>query len=135
MVLEAVGVEIALIFEVVLIVSFAVMGSITNDIVAMIRLKSNKINILKILASTFFASTLIFTLSITIRDHFGFRGLIFPSYLAGYIGFQILIKISTVNGLVNLVRDILDIVKDVVSIIDKRVSKSEHEKDDEVHKK
>lgn len=128
MLFGVVEVEAALIFEIILIFGCSLFGSFIYEAVGMIVAKSNKLSILKITASTIFASTFVFGLGAYV--HMGFRELIIPSLIMGILGFQILIRMRTLEGFFSLLRTAIDLSKGVIGLIDSKIPKADKDEEE-----
>lgn len=130
MLFEVVEVNAALIFEFVLIFVFSLLGSFLYEAVGMIIVKSNKLSILKITASTIFTSTVMFGLNAYM--YIGFRQLILPSALLGFLGFQIMLRMRTIEGFFSLVMGGINLAKEIVSLIESKIPKAEKNEEEEI---
>lgn len=129
MIFGVVEVDAALIFEFILIFVFSLLGSFLYEAVGMIIMKSNKLSILKITASTIFTSTVMFGLNAYM--YIGFRQLILPSALLGFLGFQIMLRMRTIEGFFSLVLGGINLAKEIVSLIESRIPKAEKKEEEE----
>ena len=58
----------------------------------------------RILMSTISASIITYTFSIYILNHFSFRGLVGIAYFCGLLGFEIVNKLSNLNGVIQILK-------------------------------
>ena len=107
MLLEDVKAEYLVEYLLIFFIAFA--GSFVKDGFVVYKGVSIKISILTILLSAITASFLVFALSPYIQAHLGIRGLMVVSFFVGLVGFQLLEKMSTLEGLFGLLREVLDI--------------------------
>ena len=123
---EAITAEDGIALAVVVLLSF--MGSIAQDYLALFNCQRKK-SFIRILLSTTTASIIIFAFSPWIIDKvcLGFRGLAAISFIGGLVGFELLQKISNINGLLELIREYLD----VLALAKKILSDKKEPKDDE----
>lgn len=97
--MDAISAEDIVCLIIILFLSF--IGSLSKDYVTMFNGKY-RINIKRIIFSTFTASILTFVFSPLILDSFGFRGIIATAYIAGLVGFELLQRLSTMDGFLDL---------------------------------
>ena len=85
----------------IVIIFLSFIGSLSKDYVSMFNDKG-RMNTKRIIFSTFTASILTFVFSPLVIQSFGFRGIVASAYLAGLVGFELLQRISTMDGILDL---------------------------------
>ena len=99
--------EDIIILSIVIVLSF--IGSIGQDYLAMFT-RERKMSLIRILLSTATSSIIVFAISSKVMDWLGIRGLIAASFLGGLVGFELLQRCSSLNGLISILERILDIL-------------------------
>ncbi len=99
--LNIIQTEELLIILVSVIMSF--IGSLSKDYINLIR-KRHKMEIGRIVISTVSASIITYTFSSYILIHFSFRGLVGISYFCGLLGFELVNKLSNLNGVIQILK-------------------------------
>lgn len=99
--------EDIIILSIVIVLSF--IGSIGQDYLAMF-IRERKMSLIRILLSTATSSIIVFAISSKVMDWLGIRGLIAASFLGGLVGFELLQRCSSLNGLISILERILDIL-------------------------
>lgn len=100
------------ILDITVIIFFAFMGSFGKVYLKMLQLKPGKkheFKFIEVLLSTCTASVTVFAFSIYIEDHFTIRGLVMISFIAGLVGFELLVRLSSINGIMNLLSTIVNL--------------------------
>jgi hypothetical protein len=97
----AITVEAEDIIYLILILFLSFIGSLSKDYVVMFNGKG-QMNVKRIIFSTFTASIITFIFSPLIVESFGVRGIIAGAYLAGLVGFELLQRMSTTEGILDL---------------------------------
>lgn len=110
MLLEDVKVEYLV--EFCLIFFLAFLGSFAKDYMDLITFSGKKMSIPRIILSTITASLAMFAISDYVQHYVGIRGLMFFSFMIGVAGFQLLQRISTIDGVIKLIRDTIGLVRD-----------------------
>ena len=96
--LDLITVEIILRISTILFFSF--IGSFAKDYLKIIHdPNKNKFNIIEIFLSTMTAFIVVFTISEYIENWFTVKGLLGFSFLLGLLGFELLNRLSTINGI------------------------------------
>jgi hypothetical protein len=108
------GVRIEDLIEFCLIFFLAFLGSFAKDYMNLMNFSGKKMSIPIIIFSAFTASLAMFAISNYMKPYIGIRGLMFLSFTFGLFGFQLLKRISTIEGFFKLVRDTIDLVRDFV---------------------
>lgn len=93
--------------EIVTIILFALLGSCAKDYVCLLNKELTKINLLRIFFATITGSIISYFAYPIVIYNLDFRGVIFSSFLLGLTGFELLQKLSSLNGIFNLIRFIL----------------------------
>lgn len=120
MLTEILGIEDIMIISIIFFFSF--IGSFTKVYLKLLRFKdgtSHKLNLMEVMLSTFTATVIVFAFSDCILVHLTVRGLVMVSFVSGLVGFEMLIRISSINGIVGFLRDILDVYGCYVNISSK----------------
>ena len=100
------------ILEICIIFFFSFIGSFAKDYLKMIRLsKRVYFNFIEIILSTCTASVITYALSIHIQQYAGTRGLVFVSFVIGLLGFELLIRLSSINGVITLITTLIDLYR------------------------
>ena len=94
-----------IILQLLIIFFPAVIGSYAKDYLDIIHGKIKKIKIGKIIVSSITSTVIVFGFWDVIMEIFGFRALLLASFLSGVVGFQILEKISTIEGIFKILED------------------------------
>ena len=98
------------ILEICIIFFFSFIGSFAKDYLKMIRLsKRVYFNFIEIILSTCTASVITYALSIHIQQYAGTRGLVLVSFVIGLLGFELLIRLSSINGVITLLTTLIDL--------------------------
>jgi len=92
-----------------LIILLAFIGSICQDYVAAFKYQRN-ISLVRIIYSSVAASVILISVSPFIVNEIGLRGLILVSFVGGLAGFEILCKICTLDGIIEVLSKVLDII-------------------------
>lgn len=123
MITNAVELDIEVLTLVVIIV-LSFIGSLAKDYIGLFQFNS-KIKFSRIILSTVTSSIFVFCIETYVINLLGFRGIVAISFLGGLAGFEILERISSLQGVVNLLKliflqhsDIRD-YEDVLSKADK----------------
>lgn len=106
----------------IVIISLSFIGSLAKDYILLFKY-NQKIKFARIFLSTITSSIFSYCLEPVAIENFGFRGLIMISFLSGLVGFEILTRISSVKGVVELIgliffsrstdfRDYKDVIRD-----------------------
>lgn len=107
--LDATSVKILL--EVFIIGIFTVFGSGTKIYLKILQYpnlkKSVKENLVEAILSAVFSFLLVYAISDYIQEKLGFKALMFASYTAGMIGFEILMKFCSLKNLMKFLGNIL----------------------------
>ena len=101
---EVITSEDIIILGIVIVISF--IGSIGQDYLAMFT-SSRRMSITRIVLSTTTSSIIVFAASNKIMDFVGVRGLIAVSFFGGLVGFELLQRCSSLNGLISIIEKIL----------------------------
>lgn len=107
MLLEDVKAEFLVEYLLIFFIAFA--GSFVKYGLFVYKGLSNKISIITILLSAITASFVVFAASPYIQEHLGIRGLMVISFFIGLVGFQLLERLSTLEGMMDFMRDVLDL--------------------------
>ena len=78
-------------------------GSLSKDYINLMR-RGTEMKVGRILMSTISASIITYTFSIYILNHFSFRGLVGIAYFCGLLGFEIVNKLSNLNGVIQILK-------------------------------
>ena len=106
------------ILEICIIFFFSFIGSFAKDYLKMIRLsKRIYFNFIEIILSSFTASVITYALSTHIQQYVGIRGLVLVSFVIGLLGFELLIRLSSINGVINLITTLIDLYRNNESSI------------------
>ena len=97
-----------IILSVVVVLSF--FGSIGKDYLRFFKFHL-KMNLIRILLSTVTSSICVFAGSERIVALTGIRGLMAASFIIGLVGFDLLQRLSSLDGLISLVENLLDIMR------------------------
>ena len=62
----------------------------------------HKINFIEVILSTFTATIFVFTFSTDVENKIGIKGLMLVSFLGGLVGFELLVRISSLQGLMGM---------------------------------
>ena len=92
-----------------LIILLAFIGSICQDYVAAFKYQRN-ISLVRIIFSSVAASIILISVSPFIVNEIGLRGLILVSFVGGLAGFEILCKLCTLDGIIEVLSKVLDII-------------------------
>lgn len=110
LVLEIIKIEDIL--EICIIFFFSFIGSFAKDYLKMIRLgKRVYFNFIEIVLSTATASVITYALSVHIQQYVGTRGLVLFSFIIGLLGFELLIRLSSINGVITLLTTLIDLYR------------------------
>jgi len=123
--------EELLILIILAITSF--IGSLSKDYILLIQHKE-RMKVGRILISTTTSTFLMYSTSIYIMSHFGFRVLIGISYLSGLLGFEIVDRLSKFNDVIKIIRIIIGI-DDRIKKLEKVLNKEEKNKKEEAEEK
>lgn len=127
MLLEGVKVDVLIQFFLIFFVAFV--GSFAKDYLDLINCKG-KMSFTRTILSTFTASLIVFCFADYIEGQQGRPALMLASFFTGLIGFQILTRMSTIDGAMQLIGDLIGLFKDITDLISKRSSKQ-----DDTHQK
>ena len=92
-----------------IIILLVFIGSICQDYVAAFKYQRN-ISLVRIIYSSVAASIILISVSPFIVNEIGLRGLILVSFVGGLAGFEILCKLSTLDGIIEVLSKVLDII-------------------------
>jgi len=112
--------------SIILFVAFV--GSFAKDYLKMFNLQ-HRMSFTKIILSTFTASIIIFAFAPEIVDKWGIRCLSVISFIGGLVGFETLQRISTVDGLVELLEKIIRLAVNILGLYRKNENMDKHEND------
>lgn len=111
-------IEIHDVLEFALIFFLSLIGSFAKTYLKMIHSPSNhyKMNLIEVLLSTFTATIFVFTFSTSIEIKIGVKGLMLVSFIGGLVGFELLNRISSIQGLMGMLSNILSFYNNYKSI-------------------
>lgn len=92
-----------------IIILLVFIGSICQDYVAAFKYQRN-ISLVRIIFSSVAASIILISVSPFIVNEIGLRGLILVSFVGGLAGFEILCKLCTLDGIIEVLSKVLDII-------------------------
>ena len=92
-----------------IIILLVFIGSICQDYVAAFKYQRN-ISLVRIIFSSVAASIILISVSPFIVNEIGLRGLIMVSFVGGLAGFEILCKLCTLDGIIEVLSKVLDII-------------------------
>ena len=121
------------ILDIIVIFFFSFVGSFAKVYLKMIRMKDGEkhsFNFIEVLLSTFTASIVVFAFSIYIESHFAIRGLVMVSFIAGLVGFELLVRISSINGIMSLLASVVDLYNSYRKISNEKSKETEDTKYD-----
>ena len=95
------------VLQFMLIMLSALAGSYAKDYQRAIKCGSGRVDMRRVFLSDVTATVVMFALSDYVVDKWGMKVLITLSFIAGLIGFQLLEKLSTIEGLKDLILDYL----------------------------
>ncbi len=122
---DVISSEEVLILLILTITSF--IGSLFKDYIMLMQ-QQQRMKVGRITISTVTSTFLMYSVSVYIMSHFGFRGLIGISYLSGLLGFEILDRLSRFNDVIKIIRIIIGL-DDRLKKIEKIVCKEEEQKE------
>lgn len=99
------------VLEMMTIVFFAFLGSFAKIYLRIMKLKTRASfsSFIETILSTITASILIYSFSEYIVSYFSNKGILMFSFIAGLVGFEILIRISNLNNIVSLIFKFIDL--------------------------
>ena len=121
------------ILDIIVIFFFSFVGSFAKVYLKMMRMKDGEkhsFNFIEVLLSTFTASIVVFAFSIYIESHFTIRGLVIVSFIAGLVGFELLVRISSINGVMSLLASVVDLYNSYRKISNEKSKETEDTKYD-----
>lgn len=121
------------ILDIIVIFFFSFVGSFAKVYLKMMRMKDGEkhsFNFIEVLLSTFTASIVVFAFSIYIESHFTIRGLVIVSFIAGLVGFELLVRISSINGIMSLLVSVVDLYNSYCKISNEKSKETEDTKYD-----
>ena len=97
--------------EIMTIIFIAFLGSFAKVYLRImkLRVKASFSNFIETILSTITASILVYSFSEYIISHFSNKGLLMFSFIAGLVGFEVLVRISNLNSLLNIVFKFIDL--------------------------
>ena len=121
------------ILDIIVIFFFSFVGSFAKVYLKMMRMKDGEkhsFNFIEVLLSTFTASIVVFAFSIYFESHFTIRGLVIVSFIAGLVGFELLVRISSINGVMSLLASVVDLYNSYRKISNEKSKETEDTKYD-----
>ncbi len=130
--LEVLGIENIMIISIIFFFSF--IGSFTKVYLKLLQFKGGekhkfKLNLMEVLLSTFTATVIVFAFSDYILVHVSIRGLVMVAFIFGLLGFELLVRVSSINGIFKFLSDILELYGNYTKISSK--NKRSSDKDDD----
>lgn len=97
--------------EIMTIVFIAFLGSFAKVYLRImkLKLKASFSNLIETILSTITASILVYSFSEHIVSHFSNKGILMFSFVAGLVGFEVLVRISNLNSLVSIIFKFIDL--------------------------
>lgn len=97
--------------EIMTIIFIAFLGSFAKVYLRImkLRVKASFSNFIETILSTITASILVYSFSEHIVVHFSNKGLLMFSFIAGLVGFEVLVRISNLNSLLNIIFKFIDL--------------------------
>lgn len=95
---------------IVIIFFVSFIGSFAKVYLKLMRLKPGKehhFNMIEVVLSSFTATIIIFAFSPYIEAYLSLRGIILCSFIAGLVGFELLIRLSSIKGIIALLISIV----------------------------
>lgn len=104
---ELIGIQNILEFALIFFLAF--IGSFAKTYLKMLHSPDNrhKINFIEVILSTFTATIFVFTFSTDVENKIGIKGLMLVSFLGGLVGFELLVRISSLQGLMGMLSNVL----------------------------
>ena len=117
--------------EVMTIILISFLGSFAKVYLKIMKMKTRASfsNFIETILSTITASILVYSFSEHIINHFSGKGLLLFSFLAGLVGFEILIRVSNLNSLLSLLFKFIDLYTNYRKIMTEK-DQSDIEKDE-----
>ena len=84
-------------------VIMSLIGSLSKDYINLMR-RGKSMKVGRIIMSTICASIITYSFSLYILKNFSFRGLVGISYFCGLLGFEIVNKLSNLNGVIQILK-------------------------------
>lgn len=97
---------------IVIIFFVSFIGSFAKVYLKLMRLKPGKehhFNMIEVVLSSFTATIIIFAFSPYIEAYLSLRGIILCSFIAGLVGFELLIRLSSIKGIIALLISIIQL--------------------------
>ena len=85
------------------IIALSFVGSLSKDYILLFKY-NQRIKFGRIILSTVTSSIFCYCLEPIAVNYLGFRGLVALSFLSGLVGFEVLTKVSTINGVASLIK-------------------------------
>lgn len=97
--------------EIMTIVFIAFLGSFAKVYLRImkLKLKASFSNLIETILSTITASILVYSFSEHIVAHFSNKGILMFSFIAGLVGFEVLVRISNLNSLISIIFKFVDL--------------------------
>lgn len=97
--------------EIMTIVFIAFLGSFAKVYLRIMKLKvkASFSNLIETILSTITASILVYSFSEYIASHFSNKGILMFSFIAGLVGFEVLVRISNLNSLISIIFKFVDL--------------------------
>ena len=97
--------------EIMTIVFIAFLGSFAKVYLRIMKLKvkASFSNLIETILSTIPASILVYSFSEYIASHFSNKGILMFSFIAGLVGFEVLVRISNLNSLISIIFKFVDL--------------------------
>lgn len=113
---ELIGIQNILEFALIFFLAF--IGSFAKTYLKMLHSPNNrhKINFIEVILSTFTATIFVFTFSVDVQNKIGIKGLMLVSFLGGLVGFELLVRISSLQGLMGMLSNVLSMYNNYKSM-------------------
>ena len=130
---ELIGIQNILEFALIFFLAF--IGSFAKTYLKMLHSPDNrhKINFIEVILSTFTATIFVFTFSTDVENKIGIKGLMLVSFLGGLVGFELLVRISSLQGLMGMLSNVLSIYNNYKSMDVQKDNESKEFRDDDVN--
>lgn len=128
---ELIGIQNILEFALIFFLAF--IGSFAKTYLKMLHSPDNrhKINFIEVILSTFTATIFVFTFSTDVENKIGIKGLMLVSFLGGLVGFELLVRISSLQGLMGMLSNVLSIYNNYKSMDVQKDNESKEFRDDD----
>ena len=113
---ELIGIQNILEFALIFFLAF--IGSFAKTYLKMLHSPDNRhnINFIEVILSTFTATIFVFTFSTDVENKIGIKGLMLVSFLGGLVGFELLVRISSLQGLMGMLSNVLSMYNNYKSM-------------------